>query len=135
MKTTNYFNTFIEVAVDCPVQEGVVPPQKNEAKTIAGLQFELIYDNPYQFTSDQVLFRIHILRNRIAKSQWDTEHALFFAKGQACMRASPLTKRYGWGIHFDENGRMALIASGTPVYQAMLADSGLDKVKAMKSKR
>jgi hypothetical protein len=28
--TTNYFNTFIEVAEDCPVIVAEVPPQKEE---------------------------------------------------------------------------------------------------------
>jgi hypothetical protein len=42
MHTTNYHNTFIEIAEDCPLQASELPPQKGEAKTIANIQFEMI---------------------------------------------------------------------------------------------
>jgi hypothetical protein len=35
MKTTNYYNTFIEVAEDCPIKTGEAPPQKVKEKTVA----------------------------------------------------------------------------------------------------
>jgi hypothetical protein len=56
--TTNYYNTFIEVAEDCPALSAEIPPQKGEAKTVANLQFELIAENPYTFTSDEVIFKV-----------------------------------------------------------------------------
>lgn len=45
MKThsTNYTNTFISVPEDCPVSKAEVPPQKREEKSIANLQFDMIY--------------------------------------------------------------------------------------------
>lgn len=46
--TTNYFDTFIQVADDCPVMDGEVPPLKGKEKSIATIQFELIRGNPYQ---------------------------------------------------------------------------------------
>jgi len=134
MKTTNYYNAFIEVADDCPEQEAQAPPQK-QAKTVANLQFELLYDHPYTYTSDDILFQVHALRHSISKAEWDDERLRFFSKGQACMRTSPLAKRYGWGIHFDNEGKMALIAAGTKDYQAMVQDKSLQHTKAMRNKR
>ena len=40
--TTNYVNTFIEIADDCKAEMGTVPPTKQE-KTVANLQFDMIH--------------------------------------------------------------------------------------------
>ena len=134
MHTTNYYNTFIEIAEDCPLQASELPPQKGEAKTIANIQFEMIAENPYQFTSDEVIFRGFALKNELT-SNLEQEKALFFAKGQACLRASPLTKRYGWGVHHDEAGKVALYPMESEEYQRFVQDPQVKKVKAMRSKR
>jgi Family of unknown function (DUF6157) len=34
MHTTNYINTFIEIAEDCPVQSAEIPQQKDDEKTV-----------------------------------------------------------------------------------------------------
>jgi hypothetical protein len=133
MHTTNFKNTFIEVAEDCPVFESEIPKMRTENKSVALLQFEMISQNPYKFTSDEVLFTIHALRNNLSQNQSEKEK--FFSKGQACFRASPLTKRYGWGIHFDENGKMALYNQDSPEYQKFKSNPDLQQVKAMRNKR
>ena len=53
------------------------------------------------------------------------------------MRASPLTKRYGWGVHHDAAGRMALYGVGTAEYRRFAegAVAGVEVVAAMRSKR
>ncbi len=52
-----------------------------------------------------------------------------------CLRASPLGKRYGWRIHNDANGKIALYAVESQEYEAFLTDSTVKRVKAMRSKR
>ena len=134
MHTTNYQNTFIEIADDCPLQSAEVPPQKGEEKTIANLHFEMIVENPYAYTSDDVIFGTFARRNKI-EANLEHERSLFFAKGQACLRASPLGKRYGWGVHHNAEGKVAIYAAGTPEYQALAQDETLKHVKAMRSKK
>ena len=134
MHTTNYQNTFIEIADDCPLQLAEVPPQKGEEKTIANLHFEMIVENPYTYTSDDVIFGTFARRNKI-EANLEHERSLFFAKGQACLRASPLGKRYGWGVHHNAEGKVAIYAAGTPEYQAFAQDETLKHVKAMRSKK
>lgn len=51
------------------------------------------------------------------------------------MRASPLTKTYGWGICFDAEGRMKLVDSGSDEYRQMLQDNTIKKVAAMRSSK
>ncbi len=133
--TTNYKNTFIEIAADCPVSEAKIPPVKGDAKTVANLQFDMVIKHPYKYTSDDVLFQVYAERNNIPTSGWKLAREEFFSKGQPCFRASPLTKRYGWGVHSNADEKIALYASGTPEYTKFSKDKTLQIVKAMKSKR
>lgn len=133
--TTNYQNTFIEVAEDCPSTTGEIPPLKGENKTIANIEFEMISKNPYKYSSDDVLFQVFADRNDLTKSDYKDARTKFFSKGQACLRASPLTKRYGWGIHNNENGKIALYGMETPEYEKYSKDENLKIVKAMRSSR
>jgi hypothetical protein len=133
--TTNYFNTFIEIAEDCPIDQAEIPPLKGDAKSVANLQFEMINKNPYKFSSDDVLFQVFVDRKEILKEETAAARKAFFSKGQACFRASPLTKRYAWGIHSNSEGKIALIAAGTDEYEKLINDPNLKKYKAMKSKR
>lgn len=133
--TTNYKNAFIEAAEDCPAAEGEVPPQKGDKRSVANIEFDLIIKHPYQYTSDDVLFRVYAEKNGIPSSEWKQAREAFFSKGQACFRASPLTKRYGWGLHCDAHEKIALYAKGTPEYEQFRKDKQLQVVKAMRSSR
>jgi hypothetical protein len=133
--TTNFENTFIEVADDCPAAGGEIPPMRGDAKTVAGIEYEMISKNPYKFTSDDVLFQVFAERKDLTESELEEARKQFFSKGQACMRASPLTKRYGWGVHNDKDGKIALYARDSPEYEKFTSDGELTTVKAMKSSR
>ena len=135
MGSTNYFNTLIEIAEDCPVQQGEMPPVKGEKKSVANLQFDMLYDHPYEYTSDDVLFSVYAMRKEIARADREEERRRYFSKGQPCFRASPLTKRYGWGIHSNAEGKIAMISSDSPTYQQLQQDASVTKTKAMRSKR
>ena len=110
VKTTNYIDTFIKIADDCPVLLAEVPPLKNGLKTIAGMQYEMIRENPYKYTSDDVIFTIYACKNDIIQKELGGEREKFFSKGQACFRSSPLPKRYGWGVHSNSEGKIAIYA-------------------------
>lgn len=135
MHTTNYTNTFIEIAEDCPVTTAQIPPDKSGEKTIAGLQYEIVKKNPYKFTSDDVLFQVHAMRNEITHGEMKKESENFFSKGQPCFRSSPLGKRYGWGVHNDEKGKIAIYAVESPEYKKFTKDKSLEHTKAMRSKK
>ena len=135
MASTNYFNTFIEIAEDCPVTCGEVPPTRGNKKSVANLQFEMLHEHPYEFTSDDVLFTVFATRKEISQEDWAAQRAIFFAKGPPCFRASPLTKRYGWGIHSNQEGKIALVGVESETYQRFVADESIIKKKAMRSKR
>lgn len=56
-------------------------------------------------------------------------------RGDPCLRASPLAKRYGWGFVFDADGKVALVASDSSEYASHAVDRSLMQLKAMKTKR
>ncbi|EWS81675.1 hypothetical protein BF93_16055 [Brachybacterium phenoliresistens] len=134
MSTTNYYDTFIQVAEDCPVQQAATPPER-PSPTVARLQFELLRAEPYAMTSDDLLFAVHARRKDIPEQDRDQARTAFFARSQACLRASPLPQRYGWGIHHDAEGRIALVAAGTEDYRRFAEDEDLAQVRAMRSSR
>jgi hypothetical protein len=134
MKSTNYFNTFIEVAADCPANTAEVPPV-NKKPTVANIQFEMITNNPYKHTSDDVIFSVHAFKNNIDQKKQKKERQEFFSKGQACMRCSPLAKRYGWGVHSNDKGKIAIYAVESAEYKKFCSDSKLSHTKAMRSKK
>lgn len=135
LHTTNYNNTFITVADDCAAETGVEPPQKGGKQTIANIQFELLKKSPYKYTSDDILFKVYALRNDLIAAEMKTEREKFFSKGQACMRASPLTKIYGWGVHSDERGKIAIYGRDSKDYEKFTSQKGLKVIPAMRSKR
>ena len=133
--TTNYVNTFIEVAEDTKADRGTKPPSKGDKKTIAEIQYELIANNPYKFTSDDVLFQVYAIRNDLTKAEQKKAKEEFFSKGQACLRSSPLTKTYGFGVHCDGDGKVALYGVETDKYQKFLSDAKVKKIKAMRTSK
>jgi len=132
--TTNYTNTFIEVADDCPLSSAETPPEK-KIKTLAELQYNQIIKNPYRYTSDDIIFECYALKNDIPESEKQEARLQFFSKGQPCLRASPLSKRYGFGTHHNKEGKVALIPVESKEYQNFLKDDHIKKVKAMRSKK
>ena len=132
--TTNYFDTFIEVADDTKANCGTPLPSKNK-KTVAEMQYELIAENPYKYTSDDIFFRIYADRHELTEEEYKQAREHFFSKGQPCFRASPLTRTYGFGIHYDSNGRVALYGLETNEYQKFSDDAKIKKVKALKANK
>lgn len=132
--TTNYTSTFITVAPDSAAIGGSIPPV-SRTPTVASLQYALLSAKPHELTSDEVLFEVHAARTGISEEDRECEREKFFAKDQACLRASPLAKRYGWGFHHDESSRVALVAVGTRLYDELVQRQDIAKRPAMRSSR
>lgn len=132
--STNYFDTFIEVAEDTKADSGIRPPSKDK-KTVAEMQYEMVADNPYKYTSDDIFFQVFADRKDLTKEEYKKAREDFFSKGQPCFRASPLTKTYGFGVHSNSEGQVAVFGMETEEYQLFLTDPKIKKVKAMKSSK
>ena len=95
----------------------------------------MIANHPYRYTQEDVLFETYADHKEIPKANRPAERTKFFAKDQACLRASALGKRYGWGLHHDEHGKVALYAVESKEYKRLASDKTIKNVKAMRSKR
>lgn len=111
------------------------PPVSAKGPTVASLQHGLIAARPYELTSDDVLFEVYAIREGVLDKERAEARTGFFAKSQACLRSSPLGKRYGWGIHHDADGKVALVPVESERYQELAADTSLTQTRAMRSKR
>jgi hypothetical protein len=133
----NYVETFIAVAEDCKADRGKVPVPRGSAKTVAEIQYEMLSANPFTYTQEDVLFESWFARQGldISEKQRAELHAEFFAKEQPCLRTSPLTRTHGWGMVFDQQGRIALVARDASEYADHLTSGRHKVLKAMRSKR
>lgn len=134
-RTTNYYRTMITAATDSTTQQGTIPPWNDKSPSIAARTWRMIAEHPYEYTSDDVAFTVWADRNEIPEGERASLRHEFFSKGQPCLRASDLGKKYGWGIHHDAHGRIAIYGVESPEYAAFLADPDAKIVKAMRSSR
>jgi len=139
----NYVNTFISVAEDTKATAAKEPAARGAARTVAQHQYERLRQ-PFRYTQEDVLFDVWLARqadagtlavDELASDELDQLRVDFFAKGQPCLRASPLTKSHGWGVHFDSKGRAALVPMESEEYRRLQQDDELTQLKAMRTKR
>lgn len=134
----HYYQTLIVVADDSPVTHSVVPVPRGKDKTVAVLQYELLAKSPYVHTQEDVLFNSWLQRQDLPEpspTKVAELRAAFFAKPQACLRASPLPKKHGFGLLFDAQGRIALCPMESKEYQDLARGDRVKVLKAMRSSR
>ncbi len=126
MHTTNYHNTLITVSSDCPAATAAPPARQD---TIAGRQYALLNDSPYGLTSDELLLAVENER------KGPIDAVTFFSTPKACLRASPLVKRHGYGLYHDARGKIALIPVESVEYARLLAAPDVEKRPGMRNSR
>ena len=135
----NYYNTFIAVAPDTSVKVGTIPVERTGKKTVAILEYELVSAQPYTYTQEEVQFAVHVQRKAVPSAELGVKRVdlwtEFFSKPMACMRASPLPKSYGWGLHFNEEGKVALVAVESPEYERLSSSGAIEQTRALRSRR
>src|SRR5438093_6653287 len=131
----NYYDTLIEVADDCPATEAQVPQTRGGKKTKAVVEYELLVKHPYTYTEEDIAFEVYAVLHVIPKASWPKEREKFLSKGHPHLRVSALAKRYGWGIHNNDEGKVALIAVESRDYKRLMKDPRNTKVNALSSTR
>jgi hypothetical protein len=74
-------------------------------------------------------------KNQVDSSNLDELREQFFSKPKACFRASPLVKKFGGGIHYDSQGKIAIYDVNSETYNKLLNSNNITLVKGMRSKR
>ncbi|HET8608189.1 MAG TPA: DUF6157 family protein [Burkholderiales bacterium] len=135
----NYTNTFIHVAPDTKAEEATAPVSRAGKKSIAVLEYELISGNPYTYTQEEVQFAVYTQRQGIPardlKARRTELWREYFSRPRACMRCSPLAKIYGWGLHFNTDGKVALVAVESTDYKHLASSRSVRQTQAMRSRR
>jgi len=140
MESVDYADTFITVAPDTSAQAGEVPVARPQGPTVASATYALVAEHPYRFRSSEVIFTVWADRQGIAEEERGAAWVDFFAKPRPCLRASDLPKRFGWGIHADEHGRIAVYGVDSSAYATLAAGHTPDGrpvtvTSAMRSRR
>lgn len=131
--STNYYDTLITIAPDSPTRKSIVPDLTKAS--VASQQYQWITEQPYSLTSDDVIFRRVAEKEGISEADRSAAQKEYFQKGRACLRTSPLAKQYGWGIHADAEGRIALVAAESDEYAELSSNDHVKKIAAMKRSR
>lgn len=123
----HWTNMFVAVAPDCPVETGVVPVSKREGKPAHIIQYELLADHPYQYTFEEQLFEVYFKHKGYDPDMPEAERKRLrdelLAKSHPCMRASQLPKKFGWGVHYNDEGKIAIYAMESEAYQMLLDEA------------
>src|SRR4030042_5249731 len=98
----------VKIAEDCPVVQAVEPPD-GEKKTIPRVEYETLKENPYKFTEKEFFYEVNAIRRN--KAGLKLENYL--------IRRSLLPRVYGWGIHINEQGKLALVAMESSRYREL----------------
>ena len=97
--------------------------------------YERIADAPYTLESDDLLSTVAALRKEIPIDEHALFRAEFFSKGQACLRASPLVKSFGWAVHHNSDAKIALIDPASARFAELSHDASIKQVTGMRNKR
>ena len=134
-------DTFVTIAPDCPATAGMVPIARGSSPTVASIQYELLERAPYTMTLEDLMYATHVRREGLSEDESRRRDAeirdRLFSKPYPCMRASTLPKRFGWGVHHDHEGKIALVAVESDAYRRFAGGEidGVEVVAAMRSKR
>jgi hypothetical protein len=135
----SYSQTFITIAPDCPVDKAEIPLPKKDFVPSHLIQYQLLTQNPYQFNHEDLIFEVFVRQKEIPQHLLDTEgqkiREELFCRRHPCLRASALTKRYGFGAHYNDEGKIALYPVESEDYKAFLDNETVKKIPAMRTKR
>lgn len=136
-----YIDTFIQIAPDSTAEEGITPQAKGDKTPAHVIQYELLMANPYCYTHEDLVFEVYIRKQGISEAELAERgpqiREELFQKGHPCLRASALTKKYGWGAHYNSEGRIALYPVESETYQHFveMLQGTRQLLYAMRSKR
>lgn len=133
-----YTNTLITVAPDCPLEKSEVPVSNRKKKPIHIIQYKLLSEQAYNYDHQSLIFETFLIKEALNSANEEKKAEIWeqlFSKEHPCLRASALCKRYGFGAHYNNEGKIALYPMESKNYQDFLKDESTRKLAAMKSKR
>jgi hypothetical protein len=99
----------ILVAEYCPVSKSQIPPFENDRKSIARIGYEILIEEPYKYTESEFFHELHFVR----RNRPDLINKTYNIK------LSLLVTMYGWGVHSNKQGKLALIPMESDEYKLL----------------
>lgn len=96
----------ILISPDSKSDVAVVPKEGN---SIARIAYEILIENPYKYTEAEYHHELHVVR----RNKPDLKISSYNVK------RSPLLKKFGWGVHKNAEGKMALIPANSEEYREL----------------
>lgn len=122
--STSPLEELIEVAADSSATRSEEPHDGGTAKTIARISYEVLTESPYKFSEREFYHEVHVVRRKRPDLRIKNYN----------IKRSPLVKNYGWGIHRNSDGKLALIARESNRYEDLFANPLVKKTKAYRNR-
>ena len=119
----SYKSTLIEIGLSSRTTPTAPFRKQGDGETRDMVQYRVLVQNPYFYDYESFLHKVHVDERGKKNLKLDTY------KLEAC----ELAKRWGWCIHADEEGRLALVGYGSDKYNALLKDESIEQKQAYKS--
>jgi hypothetical protein len=113
----------IEIASDSPAIRGEEPPDSGTRKSIARISYEVLAENPYRFNEREFYHEVHVVRRGRPHLKIENYN----------IKRLALVKSYGWGIHRNSDGKLALVACESNRYKELQADPRVKRTKAYRN--
>jgi hypothetical protein len=114
----------IEVATDSPAKRSEEPPDSSPEKRVDRIEYEVLAENPYKFTEREFYYEVNVVRRKRSDLKIESRS----------IKRLPLVKKYGWGIHRNADGKLALVACESSRYKELLADPLVKKTRAYRNR-
>jgi len=113
-------NALITVA-ESSAKTSIIPTSKSKKETVKEVVYRVLNENPYKYKQNDLFYEVHI-------NQMKKDKTLKLEKYK--LQRSELCSLLGWGIHGDEEGRLALVPIESSEYKSLLENPSITKKKA-----
>jgi len=110
----------IIISEDSPTDKSLRPDNEG---TVDYIKFQVLSESPYKYTEKEFFEEVHFKRRKKKHLRVETYS----------LKRVGLAKRYGWGIHINEDKRIALVPCDSEQYIALLNDPTVKKSKAYRN--
>ncbi len=127
----SYTQTIITPAPDCKAPTATLPPEKTPP-TKAQIEYDLLSAEPATHDHDSFNYTVYATQCG-HKGTAPEPREQWLSKGRPCMRASPLTKTYGWHAYYDAAAKITLLDNNAAA--TLIDTAGVATRPAMRNKK
>lgn len=112
----------ITISDDSPANKSIIPENNG---TVPYIKYDVLVSSPYKYTAREFFEEVHFVRRNRRHLKIE----------RYSLKRIHLLKKYGWGLHINENKKIALIPCESEKYRQLLEDPSVKKTKAYRNNR